>query len=207
MDLIPVSKLTKLTKLTSASPKKISMAFHRPVPKYFSNEEIQRILSEELRGHHYKQFFFCLFLWNTGVRVSEALSVRLEDIDLMGKVLRVSTLKREGHTRAIPLQNGFLGELALWINQKQLKRGDRLFLFNRKTAYNHVHQACTVAGIQDERCHPHTFRHSFAVNCILHGVPVTVLREWLGHRDITKTLIYTQILAHDSRVFMEQVRF
>ncbi|MHA2203816.1 MAG: tyrosine-type recombinase/integrase, partial [Candidatus Hodarchaeales archaeon] len=61
--------------------------------------------------------------------------------------------------------------------------------------------------LDDERGHPHTLRHSFAVNCILHGVPITVLKEWLGHRDITKTLIYTQILAHDSRAFMEQVSF
>jgi len=35
----------------------------------------------------------------------------------------------------------------------------------------------------------------------------TVLREWLGHRDITNTLSYTQILAHYSRVFKEQVQF
>ena len=55
--------------------------------------------------------------------------------------------------------------------------------------------------------HPHTFRHSFAVNCISHQVPITVLREWLGHRDITQTLIYTQILAQDSRAFMETVAF
>jgi len=88
-----------------------------------------------------------------------------------------------------------------------LKREDKLFQYNRKTAYNYVLEACTVAGIKDERSHPHTFRHSFAVNCILHGVPITVLRDWLGHRDITKTLIYTQILAHDSRVFMDQVAF
>jgi integrase/recombinase XerD len=70
-----------------------------------------------------------------------------------------------------------------------------------------VRKACKLAGLNDGRDHPHTFRHSFAINCIIQSVPVTVLREWLGHRDITKTLIYTQILAQDSRVFMENVRF
>jgi site-specific recombinase XerD len=38
-------------------------------------------------------------------------------------------------------------------------------------------------------------------------VPITVLKEWLGHRDITKTLIYTRILAQDTRAFMDKVRF
>jgi integrase len=187
--------------------KSLALVFNSPLPKYFNAEEIRQILSEDLKENHYNQYFLCLFLWNTGVRVSEALSIRRDDIDLRGKVLRVQTLKRSNHIRVVPLQDQFIGEIGIWISERGMKREDRFFPFERKTAYNHVREACRLAGIDDERCHPHTFRHSFAVNCILHGVPVTVLREWLGHRDITKTLIYTQILAHDSRVFMEQVQF
>lgn len=192
---------------TPFSPRAIASVLNRPMPKYFNSDEIRQILSEDLRANHYKQFFLSLFLWNTGVRVSEALSVKVEDVDLRGQALRLKTLKRSNHERAIPLQSHFIGEIAIWINQNGLKREDKLFQYNRKTAYNYVCEACEVADINDNRSHPHTFRHSFAVNCILHGVPVTVLREWLGHRDITKTLIYTKILAHDSRVFMDQVAF
>ena len=192
---------------TPFSQKAIAYTLNKPLPKYFSSDEIKKILSDELKEKDYTLYFFCLFLWNTGARVSEAISVVVEDIDLKGKVIRVKTLKRPDHFRAIPLQNQFIGEVAIWINQEGLKRGDRLFQFNRKTAYNYVREACILSDIKDERCHPHTFRHSFAVNCILHGVPVTVLREWLGHRDITKTLIYTQILASDSRMFLDQVKF
>jgi len=185
----------------------LSQAFIKDLPKYFSQDEVWQILNDELRQKNYTAWFLCLFLWNTGMRVSEALSVRVEDIDLMGKALKVSTLKRHNHVRVIPLQNGFVGEISLWINQQELKRKDPLFSFNRITAFNKVRKACKLARLNDERGHPHTFRHSFAINCIIQSVPVTVLREWLGHRDITKTLIYTQILAQDSRVFMENVRF
>jgi integrase len=187
--------------------KALSQALSKPLPKYFNQDEIRSILSEELRQEDYCSWFLCLFLWNTGLRVSEALSVKVEDIDLMGRVLTVRTLKRQNHIRVIPLQNGFVGEISLWINQQTLKRKDFLFSFNRITAFNKVRKACRLAGLNDDRDHPHTFRHSFAINCIVQSVPVTVLREWLGHRDITKTLIYTQILAQDSRVFMENVRF
>jgi integrase/recombinase XerD len=179
----------------------------QPLPKYFNQDEVKQILSDELREKDYKAWFLCLFLWQTGMRVSEALSVKVEDIDLMGRALKVSTLKRQNHIRVIPLQNGFIGEISLWINQQNLKRKDKLFSYNRITAFNKVRKACNLAGLNDDRDHPHTFRHSFAINCIMQSVPVTVLREWLGHRDITKTLIYTQILAQDSRVFMENVRF
>ena len=185
----------------------VSQSFGKPLPKYFSQDEVQQLLSEELRREDYTVWFLCLLLWNTGMRVSEALSVEVKDIDLRGRVLRVKTLKRQNHIRVIPLQNSFVGEVSIWINEKALKRKDKLFSFNRVTAFNKTKKACKFAKLNDERGHPHTFRHSFAINCIMHGVPITVLREWLGHRDITKTLIYTQILAQDSREFMENVRF
>jgi integrase len=187
----------------------ISQVLAKNLPKYFTPDEARIILSDSLRQTDYDCYFLSLFLWNTGVRVSEALSVKVQDIDLMGKALQVTTLKRKGHVRVIPLQNGFIGEIALWINLKGIKRGDYLFSISRKTAYNHIRKACNIAGINDERCHPHTWRHSFAVNCLIQAnpVPITVLREWLGHRDITKTLIYTQILAHDTKVFMDNVQF
>lgn len=185
----------------------LSQALSKALPKYFSQDDVRQILSDELKEKDYKAWFLCLFLWNTGMRVSEALSIKVEDIDLLGRAMNVRTLKRQNHIRVIPLQNGFVGEISLWINQQGLKRKDKLFDFNRITAFNKVKKACGLARLNDDRSHPHTFRHSFAINCIMQSVPVTILREWLGHRDITKTLIYTQILAQDSRVFMEKVRF
>jgi site-specific recombinase XerD len=193
--------------LPATNNRAVSHAFGKPLPKYFSQDEVQQLLCEELRRADYTAWFMCLFLWNTGMRVSEALSVRVADIDLRARALKVKTLKRRDHTRVIPLQNSFVGEVSIWINEKALKRKGKLFSFNRVTAFNKTKKACEFARLNDERGHPHTFRHSFAVNCIMHGVPITVLREWLGHRDITKTLIYTQILAQDSREFMENVRF
>lgn len=185
----------------------VARIFNRQLPKYFTADEVRMILSDDLKARDYDAYFMSLFLWNTGTRISEALAVTVSDIDLIGKALRITTLKRKGHIRVLPIQNGFIGELALWINVKGLKRGDKLFQISRKTAYNFVKYACQEAGIDDSRCHPHTFRHAFCVNCIMQGVPVTVLRDWVGHRDITKTLIYTQILAQDTRVFMDGVRF
>ncbi len=84
------------------SNRAVSQVFSKNLPKYFTADEIRQILSEELRQKDYKVYFLCLFLWNTGVRVSEALSVNVENIDLMGKVLRVKTLKRKDHVRIIP---------------------------------------------------------------------------------------------------------
>jgi integrase len=189
------------------SQRSLTRIFSRKLPKYFSGDEIKKIITEELKLKKYKAYILCLLLWHTGARVGEAVNIKVEDIDFSGKVIKIKTLKRKGHVRVIPLQPQLLGELAIYINHYELKRDDRLFNVSTRTAYNWVTLACNAAGINDERAHPHTFRHSFAINCLIQGTPITVLQDWLGHRDIAKTLIYTKILAHDTRKFMDDLKF
>lgn len=194
----------------------VAAVMAKDLPKYFSPDEIHQILSKDLKDEKYpnydsyKSWFLCLFLWHTGARATEAVRCRVKDIDLYGKTVRLVTLKGikyKNKIRVVPVPGEFIAELGLWIAQNELKRDDLLFNFNRKTAYYHIHKACKYAGIEDERCHPHTFRHSFAVNCIIQGTPVTVLQEWLGHANIMNTLIYTKVLARDSRHFMDNIKW
>lgn len=185
----------------------LSAAATGELPKYFTNNEVRMILCDGLHDKRYNAYFLCLFLWRTGCRISEALKVTVADLDMMNKVVRIHTLKRKNHVRFVPLQTEFIGEIAIWINQHQLGRADKLFPIDRKTGYNWVSAACENAYAGDERNHPHTLRHSFAVNCLTQGVPITTVQNWLGHADLGKTLIYTQLVAADTRVFMEGVRF
>lgn len=189
------------------SQRSLSRAFRRELPKYFVVDEVQRIVSDELKQKNFKSYVFILFLWCTGMRESEALSLKVSDIDLRNQTVKVKTMKRRNHIRVIPLPQILTGEIAVFINENGLKRDDKLFQFNRKTGYNLIHKACRVAGLDDERAHPHTFRHSYAINCLTQGVPVTAVRDLLGHRDILSTLVYTQILAYDVKVFLQNVRF
>lgn len=186
----------------------IARAVSREAPKYFSHEETLRILSPELKAVSYGSWFFNLFLYSTGMRVSEALSVRLRDVDVENRTISVKTLKtKKGRIRSIPLSREFAGELLFWARQNRLKPADRLFPFSRQNAYALVRRACGRAGITDDRAHPHTWRHTYAVTCLSQGVPITVVRRWLGHQDLMSTLIYTEILAQDSMRFIDQVRF
>jgi len=177
-------------------------------PKYFtSNEVFRRFFAMDCVRSTTTPIFLCLFLWRTGCRISEALKVIVADLDLANKVIRIHTLKRKGHVRFVPLQTEFIGEIAIWINQNQVGRIDKLFPIERKTGYNWVSAACKDAFPGDERNHPHTFRHSFAVNCLTQGVPITTVQNWLGHADLGKTLIYTQLVAADTRIFMDNIQF
>lgn len=187
--------------------KALSRIMGKQLPKYFTADEIKRILTEDLRLKKYKAYVLSLLLWNTGARIGEAVNIKVEDIDFPARVIKIKTLKRKGHVRVIPTKPELLGELAIYINHYELKRNDKLFNVSTRAAYNWITYACRLAGIDDDRAHPHTLRHSFAINCLLQGTPITVLQDWLGHRDIAKTLIYTKILAHDTRKFMDDLRF
>jgi integrase len=188
--------------------RQLARAASQEPPKYYTTDEIRKIISPEVKGEDYKAWFLCLFLWNTGVRITEALNTGVGNFDTQNRVIQIKTLKRKKeYIRSVPVSRDFAGELRFWIKQNNLKYGDPVFDFQRNHAHRLVRKACELAGIDDERAHPHTFRHSYAIVCLTNGVPITTVRRWMGHRDLMSTLIYTEILAQDSKHFIEQVPF
>ncbi len=177
----------------------------RELPKYFTAEEVHHILAAT---ENERDKLMLNLMWQTGLRVSELLALTPSHIDFRGYTLKVPTLKRKGTPlRVVPLQPSLLGELARYIATQKTDDKGRLFPLTRFRVFQIVKGACQKAGINDDRAHPHTFRHSFAVHCVLHGVPVLVLNEWLGHSNIENTLIYTKVLAADSRQFYDKLPF
>ncbi len=174
------------------------------LPAYFTKDEVDRILAQ-VEG---RDKLLLSLLWQTGVRVSEALAVEVRDVDFYGKVLRVSSLKkRRPEVRTVPINGNLTGILGSWIAQEGLRTNNRLFNVTRQRAFQVVKDACYRAGIDRARAHPHTFRHSFAVHCVLNQVPLPVLKRWLGHSSISRTMVYVQVLAKDTRSFYEAIAF
>lgn len=192
----------------ATNKKAIALAINGKVPKYFTLDEVRQILNPIQKQENYKPWFFFFFLVRTGARVSEALKVRVSDIDFSNKVIQIQTMKRPGNpVRSVPIKDDFVGAIGEYIAREGLLRESRLFKFHRVTAYLYVRNLCHAAGITDDRAHPHTCRHTFAIVNLAQGVPVTVVQEWLGHANILNTLIYTRILAQHSRGFAEQVNW
>lgn len=196
-DLIPIS-----------AGRVLARAVSREAPKYFTQEEIRKIISPEIKGRSYGAWFLSLFLYSTGTRISEALSVRVRDFDPDHRTISVKTQKlKKPKVRSIPISREFAGELIFWAKQNRLRGTDPFFGFTRQNAHALVRRTCAWAGITDDHAHPHTWRHTYAVTCLSQGVPMTVLRRWMGHQDLMSTLIYTEILAQDSKHFIDQVVF
>lgn len=190
------------------SKRELSIVFSKKLPKYFTKPEIDLIL-QAVRDNPKKHLLLSL-LWQTGARVSEILTLKVENVDFYTKTIRLQTLKiKKGiGERVLPMQDGLMGLLGVYITSKRLQRGDRLMGgITRQRAFQIVKEAVLKAGLDEERAHPHTFRHSFAIHCILNGVSVLVVKQWLGHSNIQNTLIYMQVLESDTRHIYEGLRF
>jgi integrase/recombinase XerD len=148
------------------------------------------------------------FLYGTGTRVSEAVSLDVDDVDL--ETMTVIVTGKGGKQRLLPL-----GELAAMAVDSYLVRGrtalvrkgrgsPRLFLntlgrpLSRQSAYAVVTQAATRAGVT-AHVSPHTLRHSYATHLLEGGADVRVVQELLGHASVTTTQIYTMITVDTLR--------
>jgi integrase len=153
-----------------------------------------------------EQESFCQVLGYTGGRISEVLALTFGRIDLDRRVIVLETLKkrRTGVFREIPVPVTLLADLdrvhGIGAAQRDpLRRGGHLWGFGRTKAWMIVKQAMATAAIDTPRASPKALRHSFAVAALQAGVPITLVRKWLGHSRITTTEIYTNVVGDEEQ--------
>jgi len=188
----------------ASPPRALTLLIDAKLPKYFTREEIGRLLAAARPG---RDRLILRTLWETGVRVSEVLSLTTTSIDFTAEALQVATLKRRAHVRAVPIRPALLGELARHIAGGGIAADAPLFPITRQRVHQIVVRAAQAAGLPRDRAHAHTLRHSFAIACVLARVPVLILAEWLGHASLESTLVYTKVLCADSRRYLGDVDF
>lgn len=178
-----------------------------PATKYFLKPEIDHILdiAKDDRSKH----FLINTLWHTGARISEALAVTKSDfiLDQDGCFIRLPTLKRKTTKgRLVPVTDKlYLDEIRMNLGDLPKSGKTRIWTITRGTLNLYLSAVAKKADIN--KIHPHMFRHSFAINAILHLTPLPVLKNWMGHSSINSTSIYTEILEPDTMVFMGRIRF
>ncbi len=201
--------------------RQLSKFYARKLPKYFTTDEVHEILSANV--HDPKAYLLVNALWKTGARISELLQLHATDLDPAGRSIRLTTLKAgikrrvyagtgrpaKGKKSEHPAERILIipDDLMVDLVSVAINESTRIFPYSRATAYRIVLKACTQAGINDQRAHPHSFRHSYAVHLLRQGVSITTLKEWMGHSTIASTLIYLRITQPDARAIFSQVRW
>lgn len=137
-------------------------------------------------------------LYSTGLRVSELVSLRIDNLFFGEGYIRV--VGKGDKQRLVPIGSIARDKIQLYMELRHPKRASEatLFLNNRGEpltriqVFNIVKQAARLAGI-DKSISPHTLRHSYATHLLEGGANIRQVQELLGHESITTTEVYTHL--------------
>jgi integrase/recombinase XerD len=178
----------------------------KKLPRVLSTQEINLLLEQpnatQVAGKRDKAMLELIYA--TGIRVSELMSLDMEDINIeagfirctgkgtkeriipMGSVAVRNVEQYISTSRPKLIRNN--GEYALFVNQ----HGKRL---TRQGFWKILKKYAGTAGI-NKAITPHTLRHSFATHLLENGADLRSVQEMLGHADISTTQIYTQVTTN-----------
>ncbi|MDE0459507.1 MAG: site-specific tyrosine recombinase XerD [Chromatiales bacterium] len=182
----------------------------RPLPGVLSEQEVERLLAapdlETASGVRDRAMLEVLYA--TGLRVSELVGLRSEQVNLIQGVLRV--VGKGGKERLVPLGEPAVDWLERFLRRGRTdilgtKRSPALFPTSRggamtRQAFWHLIKRYAVRAGISQGISPHTLRHAFATHLLDHGADLRVVQMLLGHRDISTTQIYTHIARERLKV-------
>ena len=167
------------------------------LPKVVTIKEIEEMLHNNLTP---LQHVIMELLYSCGLRVSELVNLKVNDIDLSSKYVRC--FGKGSKERIIPI-----GETAKQIVKEYLPKRDLLIkkynlntkrllilengrLITRQDVYTFIH---AQGKLIHKNISPHTLRHSFATHLLENGADLRIVQELLGHSDVSTTQLYTHI--------------
>ena len=182
----------------------------RPLPKYMTHSEVESLLSAPDRDtpEGMRDRAMLELMYASGLRATEVVSLRLENVDDNAGFLRV--VGKGGKERVVPVAQPALETLQEYVKHgrprflRKKVAGNLLFLsrlgrpITRQTLWNRIGRWAREAGIRGS-ISPHTLRHSFAGHLLAGGADLRAVQAMLGHADISTTQIYTHVTAERLR--------
>lgn len=179
-----------------------SPRIEKKLPNYLTSDEIDKLFDLRLtKPIDYRNKALLEVIYATGARISEVISLELNQIDFEECVIKV--MGKGKKERIIPLGNTALNSLYIYISNYRafLVKNDTcnyVFLnkngtkISRQGVFKILKELANNAGIKKE-ISPHTLRHSFATNLLNNGADLRVIQELLGHENLETTEIYSHL--------------
>jgi integrase/recombinase XerD len=147
-------------------------------------------------------------LYSTGARISEAVGVDLDDLDVDQRTVLLRG--KGGKQRVVPVGRPALAAVDAYLVRARpvlaaRGRGNPALLLNargarlsRQSAW-HVLRATAAAGVDAKRISPHSLRHTYALRALRHGGNVVAVSKLLGHASVSTTQVYTHVTVDTLR--------
>ena len=170
--------------------------------KYLTPEEGRRFL-KSARKLPRDEALFCQLIYYTGMRISEALGLTIQNIDFVTEVVRIRSLKKRAQRefRRIPLPRTIVAGL------KQLTEGkpnERLWTFSRTTGWRIIKRVMQDADISGIHATTKGLRHAFGIRGAVASIPLNLLQYWFGHSQSATTAIYLDVKDEEERTMIRR---
>lgn len=180
--------------------------------KYLTAEERRGFLAAAEKATRQVRTL-CLVLAFTGCRITEALELTAQRIDIEAGAIVFESLKkrRKGVYRAVPVPPAVIDALDLVHGLREARKGRdggkgaRLWNFSRTSAWRYVAAVLDQAGIKGPQASPKGLRHGFGVQAVSSGVPLNMVQKWLGHAQLSTTAIYADAVGAEEQSIMQRM--
>lgn len=189
----------------------------RSLPKPLSVTEVDELLEQPMKRNTpeaRRDRAMLELLYATGLRVTELVSLDMDDMNMAGPHPYVRCMGKGSKERTIPIHEQAAAAVTAYVNDARAllvknrkesalfvnRRGERL---TRQGFWLILKQYAKEANITSSVT-PHTLRHSFATHMLRGGAPLRSVQELLGHANISTTQVYTQIANEHVRQVYEK---
>jgi site-specific recombinase XerD len=192
--------------------------------EYMSETALKILLEQPDANTRYglRDRFFMILLYDTAARIQEILDLRLKDIHLKDQTPCIYLTGKGNKTRAVPLMDKTIGHLHEYMNifhpDGDLKNDQYLFYtqvkglkgkmsddnvsYFLKRYAGSAHQVCSEVPL---RMHAHLFRHTRAMHLYQAGIPLSYIKDFLGHVSVNTTDIYASTDTSMMRAALEKI--
>ena len=172
------------------------------LPKFLSDKEMDKIfeVSTDNNSMEQRDALIIELLYATGLRVSELVNIKIKDIDMYNKTIKV--LGKGSKERIVLYNNHTKDALNKYLNDgyhELNKKNNNYLILNKngdklsdRYVRNIINKLVRKAGL-NIKISPHTIRHTFATDMLEEGADLVTVKELLGHESLNTTSIYTHI--------------
>tara|TARA_B100001989_G_scaffold131381_1_gene92880 strand:+ start:8382 stop:9293 length:912 start_codon:yes stop_codon:yes gene_type:complete len=170
----------------------------KKLPNVLSPEEIEILVSFSPKSaQDFRDIAIIELIYSSGLRVSEATNVKLDDFEDNRNFLRV--LGKGSKTRLVPVGQYANDAISAWLEKRNSIRSESKYLFlnlrgkkiSTRSVQERIRKISVIQGLPP--VNPHMLRHSFATHLLESSGDLRSIQELLGHSSLSTTQIYTKL--------------